>query len=123
MLILKVSSSKCKGCYSERDDEWPHFCQLCQTQCFESNFANWSSGNSDIDEIIRTSQLDAKRPEELIEWVDFSQFSSIEKLGQGSFGSVYKAARRHANYEVALKICNALSDLLNEVCHLFFLYY
>src|SRR6185295_13678464 len=88
-------SSRCTECLGEKRNGWIHFCQRCQTEFFRSNFTNWSSGNADIDEIIRTSQLDAKKPEVVVEWIPFSEFGLMKKIDQGGSSSIYKATRQH----------------------------
>ena len=127
MIVLDWHLSKCKWCYGERSNEWAHFCQSCQTKSFQSNFANWTSGNADIDEIIRSCQLKAKKPEDVMEWIPFSQFSGMEKIVQGGFCSLYEATWKNSgcflNFDInktTLKCIDALSDLLNEVCVIFF---
>jgi len=113
--------NKCKSCHNEKGKEWNHFCQPCQTQLFQLNSSNWSSGNADIDDIIQSSQLNAKNKKEVMEWVPFSEFSDMKKIGQGGFGTVYKATRNPfllsygRNNVVALKCCETLPCFLTEV--------
>ena len=62
---------------------------------------------------------------EVMEWIPFSEFTARKKIGQGGFGTVYKAKLKpdnssialikKENYTVALKSCNNFSDFLNEV--------
>jgi len=123
-LILGWYYPKCKSCHGKKGDEWDHLCQPCQTQFFQFNFSKWSSGNPDIDNIIQSSQLNTKKPEDVIQWVSFSEFEfgDIKKVGHRKFGSIYKARWQHINFihnfnvEVALISCNSLSYLLKEVC-------
>ena len=109
-----------------KSDEWSYFCQSCQTQSFQFNFVNWSSGNADIDEIIQSSQLNAKKPTEVMEWVFFSEFNDVKEIVRGGLCSIYQAKWSHSSSflgfntdVIALKCCKTLPDLLNEVRHCF----
>ncbi|GBC07601.1 hypothetical protein RclHR1_07560005 [Rhizophagus clarus] len=58
---------------------------------FRDNFANWTSGNMNLDELIQNSQLNATHPWKSIEWIEYSNLENIELIAQGGFGSIYKA--------------------------------
>ncbi|RIA95218.1 kinase-like domain-containing protein, partial [Glomus cerebriforme] len=58
---------------------------------FQNNFAHWTSGDSNIDELIQNSQLNAKYRSHIIEWIEYSNFKNVEFVAHGGFGSVYKA--------------------------------
>lgn len=70
-----ISSRWCSGCYSDH---------------FESEFENWTSGNTDIDDFIRESQTTAEFPEQILEWIPESHFTELTKIGQGGYGTVFK---------------------------------
>src|SRR5581483_5093525 len=48
----------CKGC--KQPNTGYNWCQLCNSNRFQQNFKNWTSGNSDVDKLIQESQLNAK---------------------------------------------------------------
>ena len=120
----------CEGCQSYNTGY--EYCQSCQAKIFQEKFPEWSSGNNDIDEIIRSSQLNAKKEYEAMKWIPFSNFNNYKKICQGNFGVLYRAetlegrflrwniktkvAERNNELRVVLKSRLTLQDLLSEVC-------
>ena len=119
----------CKGCKQPNTgDEW---CQSCNSKRFQQNFKNWTSGNSDVDKLIQESQLNAKRNDEKLEWIEYDRFENIEYITKGGFGKVYKAIwkdgfiidwnyktnqweRYNSGMTVALKSLNNSKDITSE---------
>src|ERR1044072_5639084 len=65
-LILNEESKECyeeyglcEECKQPKNNYW--WCRICT---FQQNFKNWTSGNHDVDELIRKAQLKATRSEE-----------------------------------------------------------
>jgi hypothetical protein len=83
----------CKECKQPNTGQFfdNYWCQSCNGKRFQQNFQNWTSGNHDIDELIQRTQLDAKKYEEVIEWIEYDRFENIEYLAKGGFGTTYKA--------------------------------
>jgi hypothetical protein len=79
----------CPEC-DQKYDNYSIYCKPCNSIHFSNNFAHWTSGDSNIDELIRNSQLNAKGSPQLIEWIEYSNFENIEFIAYGGFGSVYK---------------------------------
>ncbi|CAG8691568.1 18675_t:CDS:2, partial [Dentiscutata erythropus] len=81
--------------YSEDSDECGKdncvYCNDCNSKHWKENFDNWSSGDSNIDKIIKDTQLKAKKNYKIIEWIKFSNLKDIEYIGEGGFAKVYKA--------------------------------
>ena len=115
------------------------YCKPCHSAYFRDNFAHWTSGDSNIDELIKNSQLNASGTWELIEWIEYTNLENVEFVAHGGFGSVYKAVwkdgliwttrkvnkfelQRSSNWEVAVKkFRNATHvnlEFLNEVNNL-----
>ena len=66
-------------------------CSQCISGHFQDNFKNWTSGDTNIDEIIQKSQLGVNYYRwKLIEWIEYSNFENIEHFADGRFASVYK---------------------------------
>jgi hypothetical protein len=63
----------------------------CNTENFQQNFKNWTSGNNEVDKFIQKTQLKAKKFEELLEWIEYDRFENVEYLAEGGFGTIYKA--------------------------------
>ena len=53
----------------------------------------WTSGNSDIDKLIKDTIYDARENDydEFLEWVPFDRFKDIKQIGVGGFAKVYSA--------------------------------
>src|ERR1051325_668046 len=111
-----------------------NYCKACHTTYFCDNFAHWTSGDSNIDELIQNSQLNANYSSQLIEWIEYTNFENVEFVAHGGFGSVYKAVwkdgpitkitwkvkeQRSSDREVAIKkfrnATHVSSEFLNEV--------
>jgi hypothetical protein len=115
------------------------YCKSCSSNHLRGNFFRWTSGDSNIDELIQNSQLNANYMTELIEWIEYSNLENIELVANGGFGSVYRAIwkdgsiigdkhfrnssefefRRKSKKVVAVKkfrnMINVNSEFLNEV--------
>ncbi|GBB92477.1 hypothetical protein RclHR1_02010014 [Rhizophagus clarus] len=57
---------------------------------FKNNFKNWTSDNSEIDELIQNSQLDAMDSLSYLEWIDHKEIINIEYITRGGFGKIFK---------------------------------
>jgi hypothetical protein len=141
MFTKILNKRKCPECGKKADD----YCKPCNSTHFHDNFVRWSSGDSNIDELIQNSQLNANESSELIEWIEYSNLEIIELVAHGGFGSVYKAIwkdgpivshkqawnvnksewQRMNKKEVAVKkfrnMIHVSSEFLNEVNNLLYL--
>ena len=108
---------------------------MIDKEWLQQNFLNWTSGNYFIDKFIQKSQLKAQDTNQILEWISYSRFKSIEYIDKGGFGTIYKAIWpdgsiknwsynekkwiRHNKETVVLKSFNKSSNLseefLNEV--------
>lgn len=70
------------------------WCQTCNSLIFKENSKNWTSGNANIDKFIQEAQLNAKEFWQVLEWIDYSQFSKVKYIAKGGFGTVYTAIWR-----------------------------
>ncbi|PKY22220.1 kinase-like protein [Rhizophagus irregularis] len=95
---------------------------------------NWISGNEKIDDLIQ-NMLWTDDPDIVFEWIPYSQFNEIKKIGKGGFATIYSAIwkdgptlcsksqdskyKRDSNKKVALKCLdnsqNYINELLNEI--------
>ncbi|CAG8707366.1 45925_t:CDS:2, partial [Gigaspora margarita] len=67
------------------------WCQECGTKYFKDNFDNWTSGNQQIDEIIKETQMNSKFAIDFVEWIPYEQLEQIEIINHGGFGTIYSA--------------------------------
>src|SRR2546421_12148046 len=76
-------------------DSW---CNQCNAKRFQQDFPNWTSGNKYIDNFIQESQLNAKRYDEVLEWIPYNRLTNIKYLvyiamwlgGYISYWDIYK---------------------------------
>jgi len=66
-------------------------CEHCHRDAFEQNFANWTSGNAEIDETLRSSQLNCPIPQSIIEWIEFEKLRNIKQVAKGNCATFYTA--------------------------------
>ncbi|RHZ84584.1 hypothetical protein Glove_79g88 [Diversispora epigaea] len=118
----------CEECGNENTDEY--WCLQCNSQRFQQNFGNWSSGNKDLDEIIQESQSNCTGAYSFVEWVPYSKFEDVKYIDKGGFGKIYSAIwkegpingwdiqqkqwERSNNEEVALKSLNNSQNITTE---------
>src|SRR5437764_3792586 len=67
------------------------WCNQCNAKQFQKDFLNWTSGNNYIDNFIQETQLNAKRPWEVLEWIPYNRLTNIKYLAKGGFSTVYNA--------------------------------
>ncbi|GET61931.1 kinase-like domain-containing protein [Rhizophagus irregularis DAOM 181602=DAOM 197198] len=60
---------KCHECSQEDSID---YCKPCNSVHFSDNFAHWISGDSNFDELIQNSQLNADNSYKFIEWIEYS---------------------------------------------------
>jgi serine/threonine protein kinase len=133
---LVLNDNYCEKCGKEYTDLEYKWCKQCQINYLKSNFANWTSGNEKIDDLIQEMQLKIDKYDDMIfELIPYNQFDYIEKVGKGGFATVYSALwkdgplkysfikniyKRNNYEEVALKCLdnsqNITKEFLNEVC-------
>ncbi|RHZ80159.1 hypothetical protein Glove_139g113 [Diversispora epigaea] len=62
------------------------YCDLCTIDHFTQEFPTWSSGNTDIDRIIKECQIHYGYS---LQWVSYDNFRDIEFIAEGGYGSVH----------------------------------
>ena len=48
----------------------------------------WTSGNPDIDKLIKDTMYNARKGGNFLEWVPFDRFTDIKQIGEGGFAKV-----------------------------------
>ena len=114
------------------------YCELCVRNYLKANFPNWTSGNDDIDNLIRGCQLETLEPRKVIEWIPYDNLQNIKYLTKGGCSEIYTAdwidgkyeewvskeqqLKRFGEHDVILKrlenVENANKRWLEEVCNL-----
>ncbi|GES73172.1 kinase-like domain-containing protein [Rhizophagus clarus] len=129
---MSYQDDLCKKCgekYMNKYDTEYKWCKACQISNIKQNFANWTSKNEQIDNLIQEMQLEINEPDDMIfEWIPYDQFDSIEEISEGS-DKVYLAIwkdgpldydkykneyiRSQQDKKVALKLYNK-QNIINE---------
>ena len=78
----------CPEC--DQPNTYENWCKECYSKKFQQNFGNWTSGNEHIDKFIQETQLNARLPIELLEWIPYNKLRNIQFLAQGGFSTVYE---------------------------------
>ncbi|GBC06867.1 hypothetical protein RclHR1_07100003 [Rhizophagus clarus] len=67
------------------------YCEHCVRNYLKSNFPSWTSGNSDIDNLIQQCQMETLSPDKIVEWIPYNKLQNIEYLTKGGFSEIYEA--------------------------------
>lgn len=93
---------------------------FCRKQ-FLSSIDNETSGNINLDEFIKKTQLNSKFCDDFIEWIPYSNFENIKYLTSGGNSKIYfgnwllnKSLASMSSLNVVLKVIR-ISDSLKEV--------
>jgi len=79
----------CPRCNNEYNA--PAWCDACDQQELVDKFDTWSTGDDNINLLIRESQRSAPDYYNYLEFIPYNRFVDIEQIGEGGFGIVYKA--------------------------------
>ncbi|RIA82572.1 kinase-like domain-containing protein, partial [Glomus cerebriforme] len=90
MIVTEYNEKKiCYKCLLPNTGEY--WCNKCNSKYFQNEFEKWTSDNELIDEFIQKKQLEAINTKEFIEWIHFDKLQDVEQIGQGGFGTAFKA--------------------------------
>ena len=78
----------CPDCNEPNTLRW---CKQCNAKRFQQDFHKWTSGNKFIDKFIQESQLNARIPFYILEWIPYNRLTNVKYLDKGGFSTVYKA--------------------------------
>ncbi|RHZ85103.1 hypothetical protein Glove_71g27 [Diversispora epigaea] len=87
-MSLKMSFFTCPECNQEYNGYW---CEPCNSEHFQNDFNNWTSGNDKIDKFIQDAQLNANNYWKVIEWIPYDRFKDVKQIGKGGFGTIHYA--------------------------------
>ncbi|RHZ57535.1 hypothetical protein Glove_386g16 [Diversispora epigaea] len=129
-LIKNKIKNKCSKCGSKRRKIFSTKQSICRL-CFAMNSLIINSGNENINNLIKESQLSQKYKDPYLEWVPFKEFTNIKKIGQGGFSQIFKATWnvnvcisydgiiKRSKRDIVLKVLsnsqNVDTEFLNEV--------
>jgi uncharacterized protein with gpF-like domain len=64
------------------------YCEYCVQNYLKDNFSNWTSGNNDIDNLIKNCQMETLIPNLVIEWIPYNNLQNIKYLTRGGFSEI-----------------------------------
>jgi hypothetical protein len=67
------------------------YCEYCVQNYLKVNFSNWTSGNNNIDNLIKSCQIKTLMPNSVIEWIPYNNLENIKYLTKGGFSKIYTA--------------------------------
>src|SRR3990170_9058546 len=87
---LNLTCGECFDCGKERDIiGW---CKDCETNALKEEFKNWSSGDLNVDNFIKYTQLNAEQSAGYLEYIDFEQLDLVRNTNKGGiFSTIYSA--------------------------------
>ena len=86
---IERDNSKKRRCKKCLDEYFFEFCDYCIRKHLEKD--SWTSGNENIDRLIRNYQKNVFRPDYVLEWIPYNHFRNIQLITEGGFSKIYKA--------------------------------
>src|ERR1043166_5672216 len=75
------------------------YCEHCVRNYLKANFSKWTSGNNDIDNLIRKCQIETLSPEKIVEWIPYNNLQNIKYLTKGGCSEIYTAGWINGRYK------------------------
>ena len=75
------------------------YCEYCVRNYLKEDFSNWTSGNDDIDNLIQKCQMESLMPNQIVEWIPYSNLENIKYLTKGGFSEIYTAGWIDGHYD------------------------
>ncbi|EXX55881.1 Cmk2p [Rhizophagus irregularis DAOM 197198w] len=75
------------------------YCEYCVQNYLKSNYYTWTSGNNDIDNLIRKCQSETLKPDMVVEWIPYDKLENINYLTKGGCSEIYSADWIDGQYE------------------------
>ena len=67
------------------------YCEHCVRNYLKANFSKWTSGNSDVDNLIQKCQTETISPDKIVEWIPYNNLQNIKYLTKGGCSEIYTA--------------------------------
>jgi hypothetical protein len=89
-ILFNIGTKRiCENCHDECLATL--YCEHCVRNYLKANFSNWTSGNSDIDNLIQQCQMETTAPDQIVEWIPYNKLQNIEYLTKGGCSEIYTA--------------------------------
>ncbi|KAG9300790.1 hypothetical protein G9A89_023588 [Geosiphon pyriformis] len=84
--------NECQRCQQIIKYNSSNDCRACQRMFFKKHYKDFSSGNEEVDKIIKKLIYIRKHNElNYYEWIPWEHLSNIKEIARGGFGIIYKA--------------------------------
>ncbi|KAG9300751.1 hypothetical protein G9A89_023549 [Geosiphon pyriformis] len=90
--------NECRGCQQSIKDDSNNCCRECWFMFFEKNYKDFSSGNEEVDKIIKNPIYIPPNQSDnwygrlnYYEWIPWERLLYINEIARGGFGIIYKA--------------------------------
>ncbi|GES84191.1 kinase-like domain-containing protein [Rhizophagus clarus] len=86
----------CESCKKQH-----YFASIVLRSYLEAKFSEWTSGNDDIDNLIKKCQLESTGPNKIIEWIPYNNLENMKYLTEERHGSEKVIVKRLENVKNA----------------------
>ncbi|KAG9292730.1 hypothetical protein G9A89_008318 [Geosiphon pyriformis] len=124
----------CKECQESIKHNKNNYCRACWFIFFEKHYRDFSSGNNEVDEIIKNPIYIPPKSNSIFdggslnyyEWIPWEHLSNIAEISRGGFSIIYKATlidglvdeksiKHHGSMECTRAKTNIFREKINEV--------
>ena len=74
------------------------YCEYCIRSYLIKKFSDWTSGNDDVDNLIKECQMRTLKSDMVIEWIPYHKLQDIEYLTEGGISKIYTANWTDGHY-------------------------
>ena len=67
------------------------YCEFCVRNYLKENFPNWTSGNNEIDNLIKKCQMESITPSMIVEWIPYDDLQNVRHLTEGGRSEIRSA--------------------------------
>jgi len=67
------------------------YCEHCARTYLKNDFSSWTSGNTDIDDLIQECQMESFSPGKIIEWIPYNNLQDVKYMTKGGCSEIYSA--------------------------------
>ncbi|GBB83237.1 hypothetical protein RclHR1_00100041 [Rhizophagus clarus] len=96
ILFNEGTKRLCENC--EKECLATFYCEYCIQNYLKEDFPNWSSGNDNIDILIRKCQEKTFFPVLVVEWISYNHLHNVRYLTKGGCSEIYVAEWAKGRY-------------------------
>jgi hypothetical protein len=108
----------CSCC--EQPKSYYDWCPSCDNQYLDKKFSDWTSGNEEIDELIRDTQRNATSYTSYLEWIPWEKLTNLKMFNGFTYCTMYEAewteGERITNYFKMMKLIQRTQCAHSRIC-------